>query len=339
MKKLIISLSIIFLFVFTFIPKTKAYTMHPLDYIESFDITISTRSDATLDLEYNIKWLVIANDSDGNGVTWVKIGVPNKHVDEVKSLSSDVKKSYYKYDRGSFTIRCDLKREYRPGETIDIRFSYHLTHIFSFDKDGSKDLVGYSFVPGWFDDILVGRVTVKWYSLNNYFNDATDLDGNYLVWEEYNLKQGQRMNPCNISYEKSNFPNINEKASYDDSKDIKGIILEYLPLFIIALIIIIVLVICKLAYRSSYYHTRGFYPARRRFMFRPYYYGVNSSGTPVSTTGVSRASAGSHSGHSCACACACACAGGGRAGCSKKDFYKNKIDIEEFEKELNKGRG
>ena len=24
---------------------------------------------------------------------------------------------------------------------------------------------------------------------------------------------------------------------------------------------------------------------------------------------------------SCACACACACAGGGRAGCSKKDFY------------------
>ena len=27
----------------------------------------------------------------------------------------------------------------------------------------------------------------------------------------------------------------------------------------------------------------------------------------------------------CACACACACAGGGRAGCSKKDFYGTKL--------------
>ena len=26
-------------------------------------------------------------------------------------------------------------------------------------------------------------------------------------------------------------------------------------------------------------------------------------------------------GGGCACACACACAGGGRAGCSRKDFY------------------
>ena len=28
-------------------------------------------------------------------------------------------------------------------------------------------------------------------------------------------------------------------------------------------------------------------------------------------------------GGGCACACACACAGGGRAGCSQKDTYKN----------------
>ena len=35
---------------------------------------------------------------------------------------------------------------------------------------------------------------------------------------------------------------------------------------------------------------------------------------------------------SCACACACACAGGGRAGCSTKDFYKTNLKMEYFEK-------
>ena len=266
MKRILISLSIALLFIFTLIPTSKAYTMHPLDYIVSYDITVKTRDDATLDLEYRIMWEVLYNDSDGNGVTWVKIGVPNKHVNEVKSLSSDIKKAYYQYDHGDFTIRCDLKREYRPGETIDISFSYHLTHMFSFDKDGSTDLVGYSFVPGWFDDIKVGKITVKWLEKNNYFNDAQSLSGPYLVWEQTNLGQGQRMNPCNISYAKSNFPNINEKASYDDSKDVKGIIMEYLPLIVIAFVIALTLTICKVCYRSSYYHTRGFYPARRRLI-------------------------------------------------------------------------
>ena len=33
---------------------------------------------------------------------------------------------------------------------------------------------------------------------------------------------------------------------------------------------------------------------------------------------------------SCACACACACAGGGRAGCSTKDFYNTKLKLKQF---------
>ena len=34
---------------------------------------------------------------------------------------------------------------------------------------------------------------------------------------------------------------------------------------------------------------------------------------------------GGSGGSGCACACACACAGGGRAGCSRKDFYGTKL--------------
>ncbi|MBO4903225.1 MAG: hypothetical protein J5518_10565 [Lachnospiraceae bacterium] len=45
--------------------------------------------------------------------------------------------------------------------------------------------------------------------------------------------------------------------------------------------------------------------------------------------GTSHHSSCAHS--SCACACACACAGGGRAGCSNKDFYKTDLKLKYFE--------
>ncbi|MBO4914716.1 MAG: hypothetical protein J5449_05860, partial [Oscillospiraceae bacterium] len=48
---------------------------------------------------------------------------------------------------------------------------------------------------------------------------------------------------------------------------------------------------------------------------------------PRSAVTTTRGSGGcAHS--SCACACACACAGGGRAGCSVKDFYNTHLKLD-----------
>lgn len=49
---------------------------------------------------------------------------------------------------------------------------------------------------------------------------------------------------------------------------------------------------------------------------------------PVSTTRSTYHSSCAHS--SCACACACACAGGGRAGCSAKDFYNTNLKLRDL---------
>lgn len=40
--------------------------------------------------------------------------------------------------------------------------------------------------------------------------------------------------------------------------------------------------------------------------------------------------------HSCACACACACAGGGRAGCSTKDFYNTNLKLAQLRRKKHK---
>lgn len=60
---------------------------------------------------------------------------------------------------------------------------------------------------------------------------------------------------------------------------------------------------------------------------------------------VSRPSSGSRSSHhsscahsSCACACACACAGGGRAGCSTKDFYNTDFKLKYLKRFKKKDR-
>ena len=55
---------------------------------------------------------------------------------------------------------------------------------------------------------------------------------------------------------------------------------------------------------------------------------------PSVTTSSSRSGGCAHS--SCACACACACAGGGRAGCSAKDFYNTNLKLKYLGKEGRK---
>ena len=54
----------------------------------------------------------------------------------------------------------------------------------------------------------------------------------------------------------------------------------------------------------------------------------STSSSSHSSSGRSHHSSCAHS--SCACACACACAGGGRAGCSTKDFYKTNLKLKDL---------
>lgn len=62
---------------------------------------------------------------------------------------------------------------------------------------------------------------------------------------------------------------------------------------------------------------------------------ARTSSSSGRSSGSSFHSSGSHSScahSSCACACACACAGGGRAGCSTKDFYNTDLKLKYLRK-------
>ena len=324
MKKIIFALSVLFLFIIS-IPKTYAYTSHPLDHILSYDVWISTNNDATLNCEYQIKWKVL--DSSSEGVTWVKIGVPNKFCTNVVSLSNDIKTINYRAIDGGTYVRCDLVKEYMAGEIIDIHFRFHQSHMFTILNDGETKLVSYKYTPGWFDDIETDRLTIHWNKTNVYYNNAKDEDGVFYTWET-SLGQGERTS-ASISYDINVFPNINEDDTYVGPEDYGETKVFFIVICIILGIVAFFCILDRIFRTPSYYRTRGFYPYGRRFFYRNYYYGVNDRGERKVNPYVSSGGSG-HSGHSCACACACACAGGGRAGCSKKDFYKGNIKIDDL---------
>ena len=117
-----------------------------------------------------------------------------------------------------------------------------------------------------------------------------------------------------------------------------------MPLIVISCIIGIILIatlISKLT-RDPYKADRGFYgPYRHSYywLYRSHYRryrptgGVSKTGTPINPPSNVGSGRGYHGGGGCACACACACAGGGRAGCSMKDFYHTNIRTEDLKEE------
>ncbi|MCR5307761.1 MAG: hypothetical protein K6E24_02045 [bacterium] len=326
MKKFLASILVLFLFIII-LPKSKAYTNSPLDYIEEFNIIVSSNDDATLNFDYELKWKVLDSTSEGP-LEWVKIGIPNKHIDKIVKISDSIKTAYYYNDKGSTCIRLDLDKKYYAGEVVDLHFSFHQTHMFTIQKEKDVEYVTYEYIPGWFDDINIGNLTVKWDKTNVYFDDSKDVDDNYLIWSA-SLNQGAQTS-MKVSYLKDAFPNIKESESYEGPTDNNEWKTAAFVFLIIFLIIVFFSVLDRIFRRPSYYRTRGFYPYGRRFFYRNYYYGVNEKGTRKVNPYVSSGGSGHSGGHSCACACACACAGGGRAGCSKKDFYKGKIKIDDL---------
>lgn len=67
------------------------------------------------------------------------------------------------------------------------------------------------------------------------------------------------------------------------------------------------------------------------------YIRVHTVTVPRPRPAVSRSSGSHHSScahSSCACACACACAGGGRAGCTNKDFFNTDLKLSQLEKRI-----
>ena len=334
----------------------------PLDEIQSYEIWVEPREDATLDMRYKISWKVLDSTTEGP-LTWVKVGVPNGHLDAIKPLSGNIRKARYYEENGQY-IRLDLDRAYTAGETVTFEYSFHQRYMFQYhERSENGNVVFYDFTPGWFDDIDVKSLVIRWKADGVTQCSVQDKEGGYYILKT-SLPKGRRASIM-VKYDMSRFPGINvqENADVGNKKGgwrhfVDGF-LDWLPVIIIVFILFVQTVGGMIRYNKRedpYYYARGFVPKARAldkpimYFMRPVF-GLGPHGkkyTPPPKGGFRLAtpeeraarrvlSGGHHhygGGCACASACACACAGGGRAGCSRKDFYHPKLNTDQLERAI-----
>lgn len=297
-KKVIFS----FILFFLFIVISNVCMAKELDRINQYYITVDLRKDGSLDMTYSIKWEVLDSDSEGP-LEWVKIGIPNSNVDSIKAVSSNIKSVKYYEDSGDY-IRIDFEKAYYEGEVIDFTFSFHQDYMYTID---GKE-VTYEFTPGWFSDIKVEDLRIFWNAEDVVSASSKTVNSdNYYTWET-SLSKGKKYT-VTVTYDRysrsfaegkqTTFGTVastksSSSSSYNSTKVITSII---------AFIIIFSLIMSVLSPNS--YRRHGGYGYRD--YDRPYHHDRPSCASSCACVS--------------SCACACACAGGGRAGCSKKDFY------------------
>ena len=305
MKKLL-GVAALVLMLALVLPASRALAAGPLDQIKSYTVTVDPRRDGTLDITYHIDWLVLDSTSEGP-LTWVKIGIPNSHVDSIKALSDSIFKIGYLNDNGSY-VRLDLNRAYTAGETVALDFSLHQSWMYRLD--GENNVCSYTFVPGWFDSITVDALTVRWNKANVLYSDSTAAEGDYLVWRAA-LEPGDRC--VAIVRYGGGVLDTDPAAQYVEEQRVQsdgGMA----PLAVVG--VIIFLIVIAVASTASRY--------RGGFRGGGGYHGGGRSCACAS---------------SCACACACACAGGGRAGCSAKNFYSYSVSCQTLSEKLTGRQG
>lgn len=391
------------LMIFVSVPVYAQATDEILDY----EITVEVNEDATLNLYYHIDWQVLESDSVGP-LTWMNIGIPNSHVVDSAPLSDTITN----LDVDGKYAKVYLDKSYYEGDVASVDFLIVQDYMYQVNKLREGETV-YSFTPGWFDDIRVDKLVIRWKNDKaSSFSPECFMDDTYNIWET-SLAPGDKYT-VTMTYP-------NEAYAFDLSKsDEERTSVGEAILTLVGVIIVIVIILGSLAipFLILYLIGRGFgeimkasdtvtkttrvkvtyydscpgcgAPRKEGNKFcefcgkslvkseetiteeqlkkeekdamkftknGEFHYGsspnvyirVNNVRVPnprsiynslgASSSG-SHTSSGSHHSScahsSCACACACACAGGGRAGCTSKDFYHTNLRLSAIKKATEK---
>ena len=330
-----------------------------LDYIPDYFVTVDLREDGSADIVYDITWQVIGGDQT-DYLSWVKIGLPNAYAEDLTPLTDTISDLQYTGDGGSYAKVVFARRYYSPkvaaqngGESrVRFAFSVHQSHLFSLNSDGTAT---FEFAPGWFDDLVVEHMQVRWRSGDGFVADNTSEEDGYLIWEFGPMGHGQSANihvTVPVTTAETFDPDAQlTAADYDDggmtADEMIGILTVVIGLLIFAAALIIIFGSMTPDWGGGFgsgldpddwfWYTNGVHtihvartaPPPKGYTRTDPPKNYHTGGGSSRGGGVGRHNSGCASSCACACAsscaCACACAGGGRAGCTAKDFYTYKL--------------
>ena len=124
-----IFLAVVIAMLFLVLPVRALAVEKPLDEIQDYTIQIDMRNDGTMDIKYHIEWKVLDDETDGP-LSWVKIGIPNKNVDEMTALTENIDDIEYNKQSDQVYAYVYLDRDYYAGEIITFEFSIHQSNMY-----------------------------------------------------------------------------------------------------------------------------------------------------------------------------------------------------------------
>jgi hypothetical protein len=280
--------------------------------IVSYAVNLTLHSDGSVAMEYYQKWLVT-----GGHIPWVTVGTPNGDF-TITNYGGAVGRIASASQGGWSGVRLDLDRDYRPGQTFEVRFAIVQRGLFY----AANENYVMDFTPGWYDraptDTL--RVGVRFFASLETVTASprpSRVSGDEMIWERQGLLPGQRFS-IHVSFPVGLFPGgiakVNLKRTAGAGESTAGIIVA----FIVVAFVIFFVAMAMRAGKRRYSGGRMFYGG---------FFGGLGGGLGGGRSGGGRSTGGGGgfggASMSCACACvscacACACAGGGGAGCSRK---------------------
>lgn len=209
--KKILALFTISLLIVAFLVPASAFAYTATDEILDYEITADVNEDATVTLTYHIDWKVLDSDSLGP-LSWVNIGIPNSHVEDIEALSNNI--DNISIDDNFASIYFD--KDYYENETVS--FDFRIVQDYMYSMNALEDgITTYYFTPGWFDEIDVDKLVIKW---NNDQLESWSGPGECLVKNGYNTWTTKMKAGDTVSIQ-VNYPN--EAFAFDESKDLNNI--------------------------------------------------------------------------------------------------------------------
>ncbi|MCR4866849.1 MAG: hypothetical protein K5921_07995, partial [Lachnospiraceae bacterium] len=179
----VIFASVIVLFLAFFSLSSKSYAYGPTDEILNYTITVDVNDDATLDMNYHIEWKVLQSGGDLGPVTWVEIGIPNDHCENLTAQSDNIKKIALSRKGGDVLAKITFDKAYYEGEVISFDYSLTQDYMYEINKLTDGETV-YTFTPGWFDEIDVDELIIKWNADKvKEFSPSAEKNASYIVWK------------------------------------------------------------------------------------------------------------------------------------------------------------
>ena len=325
------------------------------DYINDYSVDIQPNTDdGSLNITVSLTWTALESLPYGQEL---KIGIPNGSIREETALTDNIER--LEYDNSFMYVYLD--RAYDDGETFTFAYSWVQEYMYTLDGNTvSYDYTPGWFDEAKIGKMtLLWRdptgLTGDFSDTSSASGDVTREDG-LLAITDAGLDYGETMNVrvryagwptvLDQAYSADNMPvdYVDYDDWYDEDED-TGMAALFLTLIITIFIVgAVVWILRELGdgyapgFGTRYVFVNHlWYPAGPDGRPRPGSVGMPHKPRPRSSSrssfgggsrggGFSGGGFGGGGGHcacasSCACACACACAGGGRAGCSAKNFY------------------